>query len=149
MLDCATLITSIPTEDWDIGDWVCLFRDRVKQLPSVQSKAKTGYWIDRKEETKYRWVCSECGRTERHQEHFCPNCGARMVEPQESEGQRMKLTVEVKNVPDYVKEHRQGYIVARYYDGALWFYAFWQDKAKAEACTDELEGSILIEKAEA
>ena len=61
----------------------------------------------------------------------------------------MKLTVEVKNVPDYVEEHRQGYIVARYFDGALWFYAFWQDKEKAEACADELEGSILIEKAEA
>lgn len=36
VLDCATLITSIPTEDWDIGDWVCLFRDRVSQLPPVR-----------------------------------------------------------------------------------------------------------------
>lgn len=75
--------------------------------------------------------------------------GAADPKEKERKGQRMKLTVEVKNVPDYVEEHRQGYIVARYFDGALWFYAFWQDKAKAEACADELEGSILIEKAEA
>ena len=27
---------AIMTEVWDIGDWVCLFRDRVSQLPSVR-----------------------------------------------------------------------------------------------------------------
>ena len=75
--------------------------------------------------------------------------GAADPKERERKGQRMKLTVEVKNVPAYVEEHRQGYIVARYFEGELWFYAFWQDKEKAEACADELEGSILIEKAEA
>ena len=50
VLECATLITSIPTEDWDIGDWVCLFRDRVSQLPSVRpQKPIPEQWQELKE----------------------------------------------------------------------------------------------------
>ena len=30
--------------------------------------------------------CSECGSRYEHGWNFCPNCGAEMVEPQESEG---------------------------------------------------------------
>lgn len=136
VLDCATLITSIPTEDWDIGDWVCIFRDRVSQLPSVRpqepiseqwqelketilemrdndgtgtqqevckflanlmnvlekqmQEPKTGHWIE-KDDNLYE--CSECGQyIYSETEHdllefhaFCGRCGARMVEPQESE----------------------------------------------------------------
>ena len=50
VLDCATLITSIPTEDWDIGDWVCLFRDRVSQLPHVRPQEQISeQWQELKE----------------------------------------------------------------------------------------------------
>ena len=98
VIDCATLITSIPTEDWDIGDWVCLFRDRVSQLPSVQPKAKTGRWVEVAQyaDGKHKIECSECGNHIFDRGHanshnvkekykFCPSCGAKMVEPQESE----------------------------------------------------------------
>ena len=95
VLDCATLITSIPTEDWDIGDWVCLFRDRVSQLPSVQPKAKTGHWIEDK--TTYagqgmgNYKCSVCDRINGSwikdmpsvYPNFCWWCGAEMKGEQE------------------------------------------------------------------
>ena len=74
----------------------------IAQLPSVTPKQRTGHWItkDGKEQgydiagvkTWYiQIVCSECGfiktAIEGHtgQYHYCPNCGAKMVEPQESE----------------------------------------------------------------
>lgn len=48
---------------------------------------QTGHWINkefRKEEYVLMGKCSVCGRV-RVIDEFCPNCGARMVEPQESE----------------------------------------------------------------
>lgn len=86
VLDCATLITSIPTEDWDIGDWVCLFRDRVSQLPSVRPQEQTGHWIMNRQ--LERRTCDNCHAEYRwsfYPHNYCPNCGARMVESQESE----------------------------------------------------------------
>lgn len=73
VLDCATLITSIPTEDWDIGDWVCLFRDRVSQLPSA-----------RPQEPK---ICEKCLYAEETDGSHCYECvkGESKFEPQESE----------------------------------------------------------------
>ena len=53
------------------------------QLPSVTQKS--GKWIDREVYDADRWKCSACGRTEPYREDYCPNCGAKMVEPQESE----------------------------------------------------------------
>ena len=54
-------------------------------LPSVSTE-KTGHWIRMKAYEK--WGCSECNTVFRFtfKEHnYCPNCGCRMVEPQESE----------------------------------------------------------------
>ena len=49
------------------------------------AKEKTGKWIDT-DNYYQRWKCSECGCHTRDAEpNFCPNCGAKMVEPQESE----------------------------------------------------------------
>lgn len=63
----------------------------VDVLPSVTSQEpKTGHWIST--ETKgvryafwCRYKCSLCGGLS-DRTNFCPNCGARMVAPQESEG---------------------------------------------------------------
>ena len=65
----------------------------IKTLPSVTPKEKTGKWIDDgfyaegHSEIVYR--CSQCNHCiielSIEEYNFCPNCGARMVEPQESE----------------------------------------------------------------
>ena len=63
-------------------DFVNLIDD-IKQLPSV-SQPKTGHWEDG---SPISWICSECGYQVRiyNNTNFCPNCGAKMFEPQESE----------------------------------------------------------------
>lgn len=56
---------------------------RVKALPSVISKQKTGKWILTIEDWN-KWTCSKCGfyhRTDIHVTlgwNFCPHCGAEM-----------------------------------------------------------------------
>ena len=76
----------------------------VKKIPSVTpiSKKKTGYWIDDADKIdaqfgKHTYKCSKCGNYaeyfvsgtevwwDRIKPNFCPNCGVKMVEPQESE----------------------------------------------------------------
>ena len=77
-------------------DWVkTLFATMVKQLPSVTQKS--GKWIKHPEietsapEYLMFYECSECGgkqcfyKSDIHKKRFCSNCGAKMVEPQESE----------------------------------------------------------------
>jgi hypothetical protein len=54
----------------------------INEIPSAE--LKTGHWIDREVYDADRWKCSECGRTEPYKEKYC-HCGAKMVEPQESE----------------------------------------------------------------
>jgi Zn finger protein HypA/HybF involved in hydrogenase expression len=48
---------------------------------------KTGHWWERDtypQECEC-WDCSECQETVFERTNYCPNCGAKMVEPQESE----------------------------------------------------------------
>lgn len=54
---------------------------------SLSSQPKTGHWID----VDGIWFkCSECDAHRKmmpaYKEYYCPNCGAKMIEPQESEG---------------------------------------------------------------
>ena len=80
------------------------FKELVK-LPPVTVEQKTAYWVEENIDKGSRKIfCSECGCPPPF-EHvsdgdvysangygvvnktkFCPNCGAKMVEPQESEG---------------------------------------------------------------
>lgn len=65
----------------------------IKDLPSVKQEPKTGHWINRHiiaNKTFDMIVCSECGEefsfdaeTGISEYNYCPNCGAKMVEPQE------------------------------------------------------------------
>lgn len=62
---------------------------RIKALPPVKLKSKIGHWIavENEEMETMGYYCSECDlpmETE-NQTRFCPNCGAKMDEPQESE----------------------------------------------------------------
>jgi hypothetical protein len=66
-------------------------------MPSVtQQEPKTGHWIfvgeENEEETRngnFRYICSECTYSDVHAKStevpYCWHCGAKMVEPQESE----------------------------------------------------------------
>ena len=73
----------------------------IRELPSVTpQEPKTGHWkafihdayhgTDEDGEPIWREVtvyhCSQCNRRTVIKEKYCPNCGAKMVEPQESEG---------------------------------------------------------------
>ena len=65
-----------------------LFREAADTIEQLAAKArpKTGRWIRMKAYEK--WGCSECNTVFRFtfKEHdYCPNCGAKMIEPQESE----------------------------------------------------------------
>ena len=69
----------------------CLLQKRLDELPSVQPKPKTGHWI---KVTNGRGghecdLCHEYAPSyqsgEEHLTNYCPNCGAKMIEPQESE----------------------------------------------------------------
>lgn len=54
-------------------------------VPSVNpQEPKTGHWIDM-DEGFSPCECSECGSVEFIKSKYCPNCGCRMIEPQESE----------------------------------------------------------------
>ena len=55
----------------------------IKGLPSVRPQEQTGHWIKSKEGYMR---CDQCGsRGSAIKARFCHHCGARMVEPQESE----------------------------------------------------------------
>ena len=56
----------------------------VKQAPSVKQEPKTGHWSHDGSHWKNRFICSECGyKLFDEPTNYCPNCGCRMVEPQE------------------------------------------------------------------
>lgn len=56
-------------------------------LEKADQEQKSGQWIAHSDGgiwIKY-YECSECGKAHDTRTNFCPNCGVRMVEPQESE----------------------------------------------------------------
>ena len=68
--------------------------EELKQLSSVQPQPKTGHWfIDERPESDREIICSNCEQPIfryhkldfDYRPNYCPNCGAKMVEPQESE----------------------------------------------------------------
>lgn len=69
-----------------------LIADCLRGLPSVTPQPKIGHWIaeinDYGEIT--HWHCDKCyedsGFTTTCKWDFCPSCGTKMIEPQESEG---------------------------------------------------------------
>ena len=58
--------------------------DRIltESAQSVTPKQRTGHWIECEDEVKC--FCSECKEISDYPTKFCQNCGAIMVEPQES-----------------------------------------------------------------
>jgi hypothetical protein len=62
--------------------------DAIKQLPSVTPQPRKGHWTEEFNdlEGEVRFTCSSCGKYQLFGTDFCYHCGAKMVEPQESEG---------------------------------------------------------------
>lgn len=55
----------------------------IEEMPSVTpQEPKTGHWIYKTMEGQF---CSICNEQSVWKFNYCPNCGCRMVEPQESE----------------------------------------------------------------
>lgn len=59
-----------------------------KAIKALEQELKTGHWIY-KQYGGYPecgdYHCSECDKIDNRIPAYCPHCGARMVEPQESE----------------------------------------------------------------
>ena len=61
--------------------WSKVIRNAVEEM----KQPKIGYWIHT---SGYNWHCSECDFIQHESKteyKYCPNCGCRMVKPQESE----------------------------------------------------------------
>lgn len=75
-------------------DYNCTLLDKVdvmyvlNNLPSVTPQERKGHWIKIKPYPlqMHDYECSKCGHeTDDNTENYCSDCGAKMVEPQESE----------------------------------------------------------------
>ena len=62
--------------------WSKVIRDTVEEM---KQEPKTGHWKDIPHYKDIAWECSECGHFTTLKHSYCPECGAKMVEPQESE----------------------------------------------------------------
>ena len=73
-----------PIKDLHTRDLMLLNAEQmIHLLPPVTPKQRTGHWIECEDEVKC--FCSECKEISDYPTKFCQNCGAIMVEPQESE----------------------------------------------------------------
>lgn len=71
-------------EHFEKGD--CNAMIELFAIQSVHAEPKTGHWIHRKMDNECWEECSECHVERAYPTLYCPDCGCRMVEPQESEG---------------------------------------------------------------
>ncbi len=67
----------------------CEFMDSIPPINSQEPR--TGHWIVKTYSTKmndtyYGYECDQCHKEYNLRTNYCPSCGAKMVEPQESEG---------------------------------------------------------------
>lgn len=85
----------VPDKEYKPEELISIFSKRIRNLPSVRpQEPKTGHWIEEDVfdgDVAYR--CSECnelfwlesGTPKDNEYNFCPKCGKKLVEPQESE----------------------------------------------------------------
>lgn len=71
-------------EDRTIENYKELLKECYEVLPSVKPQEKIGHWTLHNEGYfDESYVCSKCDGDSPFDYKYCPNCGARMVEPQE------------------------------------------------------------------
>ena len=83
----AVLNLAVKIELPDSQTFFCISPEDVEALPSVTPKQMTGHWIHRKMDNECWEECSECHVERAYPTLYCPDCGCKMVEPQESEEQ--------------------------------------------------------------
>ena len=60
-------------------------RDKIKDLPSVNPQ-KSGKWIEHGFLGDIWFECDQCSSDSDSSYNYCPNCGAKMIENEESYG---------------------------------------------------------------
>ena len=50
-------------------------------IEALEQEPKTGHWIHRKMDNEFWEECSECHVERAYPTLYCPDCGAKMVEP--------------------------------------------------------------------
>ena len=84
-------INSVANDAWDEEQMRVDLIAEINALPSVTpQETRKGYWIEHPHEAgpcwEYsRYECSECHDWAEDDSDYCPYCGAKMIEPQESE----------------------------------------------------------------
>ena len=70
----------------DCGEFSCEYcsKDKCIYMTDNKIQPKMGYWINLYEGFSL-FKCSKCETVEYKKSNYCPNCGAKMVEPKESE----------------------------------------------------------------
>ena len=85
-------IIEIDVPDYQIGQEVSIYFKDTMMKKAVVQEPKTGHWtIDNGSlEALYTEICecSECGMDSIGVSDYCPNCGARMIDQQESEDKK-------------------------------------------------------------
>ena len=62
----------------------CLLKERVDKLPPVTPQPKT--WRREYSDIYDHYLCGNCKTVVMDYDNYCHNCGAKLIEPQESEG---------------------------------------------------------------
>ncbi len=63
-----------------------MFKGKLKEaldmaIKALKQEPKIGHWNDIPKYENIAWLCSECEHFTTMKHKYCPNCGAKMVEP--------------------------------------------------------------------
>lgn len=61
--------------------------NEIRKAYDKLKKPKTGHWINKYHEVFKYYCCDKCGTGNDLRTNYCPNCGAKMIEPQERRGE--------------------------------------------------------------
>ena len=71
------LIEALKIHRFDYDALITICSKKLKNLPSVQSKQKTGHWVCL-DDDELAYGCSACRSVSLFESKYCPNCGAYM-----------------------------------------------------------------------